>query len=74
VNQTKGKAKGNVCWDVTLNCKNGTEVKGGGCKTVEPGTPGKHLIPADELPNHAKCDKVVKSRIQNVRVLHDVSE
>jgi hypothetical protein len=72
VRHTKGKRVGNVCWDVTLHCKNGTKIIGSGCHVINPKKATKMIIPADELENHDKCDKVTKSSVTNVRMVENV--
>ena len=71
---SKGKRPLSVCWDVTIKCKNGTEIRGGGCQVVKPGSEATKLIPAVELPNHGKCDKPTKTKVSNVRALRAVSD
>jgi hypothetical protein len=70
----KGKKPLSVCWDVTIKCENGTEIRGGGCQVVKPGAKAQKLIPAVELPNHSKCDKPVDSKVSNIRALRAVSD
>jgi hypothetical protein len=69
VKQTEGKGAMEVCWDLTVTCKNGTKITPPRtCGSVKDGGTTKVTIPADKLANVDKCDAEPKAVLNNLTV------
>ena len=69
VKQTEGKSEMEVCWDLTVTCKNGTKIAPPhSCTKVKDGGTVKVTIPADKLPNVASCDGEPKMALTSLTI------
>jgi hypothetical protein len=56
VEQTKGKAEVEACWDFQITCGNGAVVKApNACQKIGGGGKVKHITPGDKLVGLDKC-------------------
>jgi hypothetical protein len=68
ITRTAGNVQSEICWDVTMACRNGARPVGHGCAAVPPGvgSASTHIIPWDLVSNLNRCDQVVESSVANL--------
>ncbi len=68
IEQTKGKAEIEVCWDFKVTCKNGATLEAlGTCGNVKDGQTTELTIGADKVKMEGTCDSEPKAVIDNTK-------
>lgn len=69
VSHTKGSNTIDVCFDMVLQCHNGTTSSAHACqKSLAPNTLANRLLRDDDFKNMDKCDSVTGTSVSNIAI------
>jgi hypothetical protein len=71
--EVSGSSQVKTCWDVTLECNNGTKPVASACENVIKDKPSLHTFTTADFKNGDKCDKLLGNSVTvgNIKITKD---